>query len=161
MSISIEGSTAPRRSPFVVWKAADELFRLSRFGEEGNAISLTRAVTEVAPSARIGALAVDDANNPLVVLEAASVTFRSGLNTTEVLGPGSEVVIASFDDGLRLRWALPLPGANKLRVNSATFASGALVLDVTCPANVVNGDFCAPDRTSFAIRVGLPDGGLP
>lgn len=157
--MAIASSLAPRRHPFVVWKGTDQFFRLARLSLDGSAIPNSRIVAGPNPLARIGAITVDDLDRPIVVFEAASLTLPGLQNNVQ--GAGAQVVVAGFDDNMRLRWAAPLAGTNRLRVNAVTFAEGALVLDVKCPNNPMVGDFCAPNRSSFAVRVALRDGGLP
>jgi hypothetical protein len=149
-----------RRRPFVAWKGADTQLHLTRFREDGASIFSTRAFSRLASGARIAALAVDRSNSPLVVIEAQRVGFLD--LPDDVNAPGTELILASFQQDLQLRWAAPLTGVNRMRVNSAAFVGDALVLDVSCPRlGVQNGDFCQNDRSTFAVRVGLADGGLP
>lgn len=157
--LAISSIPALVRHPFAVWKDTLGFFHLTRFSLDGKGVGNTRLITGQSAQTRIGAIAVDALDRPVVIFEATSLPLV-GLSAS-VQAPNSRVIVAGFDVSMRLRWAAPLAIANVLRINSATFVEGALVLDADCPANPQMGDFCTADRSTFAVRIGLADGGLP
>ena len=108
----------------------------------------------------MASIAVDDTNRPVVVFEAPlnqPVTFVDLVDGG--VSSSSGLIVAGFDEALQLRWVGPLVSTEALRSNSATFASGQLVVELQCPAATVDlavGAICGKNIASVAAKLKLP-----
>ncbi len=158
--MAIAGEGTPRRAPFVAVVRPDGVFivRLepdgtATLGPTGLPASAKLLVQPTANPVSIEALAVNDANEPLVALRTTPNTMlsivRNGSLPPVQVTPASGVVLIQLSEDLWYRSVGPLAGNASLRVSSAAIAGSTsgqrrLLLSVTC--DIAGSSVCERGR---------------